>query len=304
MTHHATTTLTLAAIILSDHVEDRARHVLRSGAPHLLAPFNDGLLRLTMHTRVERVSATGDAVLPAWAETTLSAEDRRVLLGALTGRADWLFSHDRDFFKGPIQGMKSESPATFTWDPLETANVRRGKEGFTFLGWFYPQWSSEAVAGTDEIFFIFEIADYIRSFYSARTGTFHVQWNTRSGVSGGLRLPMPVAASSYHFVAVICANDLVTLFVNDRTRRREIRLGPPPLTTTFHPFMSAQSEHQIFGGCQFRVADSPLDARTVRRHFLAHSVRLSDGELRFSEWVGRSSLLLSPLNGGIIEQST
>ncbi|MBW7933429.1 MAG: hypothetical protein H3C62_07415 [Gemmatimonadaceae bacterium] len=280
--------------VLSDHVEERARLVLKAAAPHLLPEFNDQLLRLSTKTQLERVSADCAPPLPSWASAGLSAEDARVLAGALAGHADYLFKHDRDFFQSPIDGLSVESPSTFVWDALDRANVKSGTSVFTFLGMFFPNWSTEAVAGSGEQFFIFEIANHICALYDARSSAYHVKWHRRAGARKGIVLPARVGVASQNFIAVIADEEHVTLFVNGATAGRKVRLGATRERTTFTPFASALQESQINGGCKWRVVDTALSLRTVRRHYDAHALELTDGELRFAEWSGRSQLLLSP----------
>lgn len=296
--------MTRASVILSDHVEERARVVLHAAAPHLLPTFNDGLLRLAGSTDLRRVVVADAAALPTWAVSALSDEDARVLAGAVLGDSSWLFTHDRDFFKGPISGMAVSSPSSFVWDPLEGANVQRGPDSFTFLGWFYPQWGTEIIRGSADLFYFFEIANFVWAYYSARDSAVHVHWHRLAGSKKGLTLPISIDVGSYNFVSVIVRPGRVSLFVNGESRERAVLIGGAPAETTFHPFMSAKSEHQIFGSCQFRVADSALTARTVRRHWQAHSVRLADGELQFAEWADRSSLIVPASEGRIVVSST
>jgi hypothetical protein len=291
-----------STIVLSDHVEELAGRVLAHNAPHLTGNFNDGLLRLGVASHIERVAADGPIDLPVWC-SALSREDRRVLAGAVCGSADRLFTHDAEFFKGEVPRLVVQSPGTFAWNPLESANVRSGTDSFTFLGWFYPQWNSEAVAGTDLLFFIFEIAGFMQLFYQASTREYRLRWHTPSGATGGMRLPQIVSIHTFNFVAVTCAKDQVTLFVNGETRRAAVRLGPRPVSTTFHPFMSAKSEHQINGGCQFRIANSAYSEKALRRHLVSRSIELTDGELQFARWAKRSNLILAPKGAFIVPPS-
>jgi predicted nucleic acid-binding protein len=296
--------LSKGTTVLSDHVEERARLVLKVAAPHLLPEFNDQLLRFSTKTHLERVTADGAPPLPSWTAAGLSAEDARVLAGAIAGQADYLFTHDRDFFQSPIAGLSVESPASFVWDALDGANVKPGTAVFTFLGVFFPNWSTEAVAGSDEQFFVFEVANHINAFYDARSSAYHVRWHKRVGARKGIALPARVDAASHNFIAVIADEERVTLFVNGSTAGRNVRLGPARESTTFYPFANALQTSQINGGCKWRVVDTALSLRTVRRHYDAHSLELTDGELKFAEWAGRSHLLVSPNDVRLIAPPT
>jgi hypothetical protein len=265
-----------SVLVVSNHVEERALRVLRAAAPHLIPEFSDALLRLASTTALERVVMRASAPVPPWAEATLSDEDLCVLRGAVTGCAKWLFTHDRDFFKRAIPGMAVYSPATFVWDPLDSANVVRGSDAFTFVGVFYPQWGTDAVRATDEVFFMFEIAHFIRAYYAARDGAFHVRWHRRAGHRNGLSVPGNVSANGYNFVAVTVEPARVTLFVNGTQRECNVNVGTAPVQTTFHPFMSAESQHRIFGGCLFRLTGTAMPPRAIRRHYAAHAIQLTD----------------------------
>ena len=296
--------LSKGTTVLSDHVEDRARMVLKAAGPHLLPEFNDQLLRLASKTTLVRIAAASSAPLPAWTASGLSIEDTRVLAGALAGRSDRLFTHDRDFFQAPIPGLAVESPASFVWDALDGWNVRPGAAIFTFLGWFSPHWSTDAVAGSDAQFYLFDVANHIHALYDARSSAFQVRWHKRAGAKRGIALPARVDAGTHNFVAVVADEERVMLFVNGSTTGCNVRLGPSRASTTFHPFASAEETSQIEGGCKWRVIDSALSLRTVRRHYDAHSLELTDGELRFADWTGRSSLLVSPNDVGLVAPST
>lgn len=295
---------THAVIVVSSHVEERARAVLRAAGPHLIPAFNDGLLRLGVSHSVERVTPDGTEAVPTWAESALSAEDRNVLVGALAGRCNWLFTHDREFFGGPIPGMAPFAPAAFVWDALDAANIVPGNHGFTFLGTFYPGWGSDVVRGSDSLFYLFDIDNYLWAFYSAKHGSFRVGWHRKAGSKSGIALRQEVKMQSDNFVAVTVAEDHVTLFANGQAQSQQVALGRIPANVRFHPFMSRESLHQINGGCMWRVASTALTAKTVPRHWKARSICLTDGELRFADWAARSSLILPAQSSEIIVRPT
>lgn len=288
-------TLTGAAsgtLLLSDHTEGRARAILRAHGPHLLPAFNDALLRIGTRVRIERVGTGDRSSLPAQA-LGLSVEDQQVLADALLARAQILVTHDSAFYPAAPEGLAVRSPATLNWDPLDGRNFRLGTEGATFIGWFLPNWSSEAVDAAAEQFYFFEISGFVRAYYESCRRTARLEWRPPTGVGGSLRIPMNVGWQRYHFVAAVMGLGEVYFFVDGVRRGKRVRLGLPPANATFHPFMSATSEHQISGGCHFRVEPRPLGEKELRRLWRAHSTRLSDGEIRFTDWSSKS-LLVSP----------
>lgn len=280
-------------LLLSDHSEGLARSILRAHAPHLLAVFNDALISLGSRVRIERVGAGEQDMLDSRA-LSLSDEDKQVLADAQHGRADMLVTHDAAFYPAAPDTIRVRSPATLNWDPIDGRNVQLGAEGATFIGWFLPNWTSDAVANASQQFYFFEISGYVRAYYENARRSARLEWRTAAGATGSLRIPMSVGWQQYHFIAACIGLDSVSFFVDGLQRGKQVRLGRPPAGATFHPFMSAQSEHQISGGCHFRVEPRLLGERELRRLWQAHSTRLSDGEIRFSDWATRSLLIVPP----------
>ena len=279
-------------IVLSEHVEDMARTVIRVNAPRKLPEFNDALLRLGATQTIERIHRHDSVGLHTGA-VRLDKEDQQVLADAIGGRADILATHDSKLFQAAPTGLEAISPSSITWSSDDAMNVQRGHSEMTFVGSFVPQWSSDAVAGSDLQFYYFEIAGFARAFYSARLGEACLEWELASGGRGRLRIPQQVEASAYHFVAAAFSPGSVQFFVDGVTRGRQGKIAIPPVATTFHPFASAQSEHQISGGCVFRVEPRTVREGELRRLWAARSTRLSDGELRFARWADESSLIVN-----------
>jgi hypothetical protein len=274
-----------------------ARTVLRVNAPGLIPEFNDGLLRLGARQSIERLPRQA----PTKPASKLSAEDSQVLADAVGGMADILVTHDAALFRAAPKGLSVQSPSTLVWDPLDGRNIQRGVES-TFIGWFVPQWSSEAVAGSSAQFYYFEIDRFARAYYEAKKGTARLEWGAPDGVRGSLAMPQTVRTGGYHFVAAVLALQYVFFFVDGVSRGRKVRAGAPPQETTFHPFMDGKSEHQIFGGAHFRVEPRVLGEAELRRLWASHSTRLSDGEVNFAKWTEHSAVVLSPANLRIIKQ--
>jgi len=291
------TCATGATIVLSAHVEETAVAVLRGGAPNLVAEFNDGLLRLSVDRTVERIPRQPD-VLPTNETRKLNNEDRQVLADAIGGRADVLLTHDSQLFEAVPQSLRARSPSSVAWSPLDAANIQRGTDASTFVGFFYPEWSSDAVSGTMDQFFFFEVSDYVRAFYNARKRTAVLEWNTPAGSRGSIRMPLHVEANSYHFVAAVLQTRSILLYIDGVTRERKHHIGEPNLSATFHPFMSAQSTGQICGACHFRVEPRALSVRELHRLRASQSTRLSDGERKWSEARPKLRLVATPQDEG------
>jgi predicted nucleic acid-binding protein len=280
-------------VVLSGHVEDMARTVVRANAPGKLPEFDDALLRLGAAQTIERIRRCDLAVLDGEA-LKLSKEDQQVLADAIGGRADILATHDAKLFRAVPSGLQARSPSSITWSPDEATNVERGGDEMTFIGFFAPQWSSDAVAGSDLQFYYFEVAGFARAFYDARSSEACLEWMLASGGRGRLRMPQRVESSAFHFVAAAFSPESVQFFVDGVTRGRRARIAMPAGATTFHPFMSAQSQHQINGGCHFRVEPRSIREGELRRLWASRSTRLSDGELRFTDWAAQSPLIVTP----------
>ena len=236
-----------ATIVLSAHVEETAVAVLRASAPHLVAEFNDGLLRLGRDVTIERIPKQAPVEARAGAPT-LSEEDRQVLSDAVGGRSQILLSHDSRLFRAAPPPLVTRSPSSIAWSPLDGANVQRGGVDSTFVGLFYPEWSSEAVSGTDERFYFFEISGFVRAYYDAKRGTAIFEWDTQVGSRGSLRMPLSILAGSYHFVAAVLRPSSVLLYADGITREKKVHIGSPANDATFHPFMSVLSQGQVCAG--------------------------------------------------------
>jgi hypothetical protein len=283
--------LTLSAtsrILVSPHTETTALAVLRAAAPTLVSEFCDYLLATARTGRLERV-ASGDHQQLGSLPSSFSSEDRQVLADAAASAASILYTHDSKFFSFKTPGPIIISPASHAWEPLDRTWIRPGQAAWSFLGWFVPQWSTAAVRGTRELFYVFEFAGHSHCFYDAARESFCLQWSTPS--PGRLRLPFNVEAQGFHFVSVVARQSSVMLFANGHTRSSPITLDPLPARTTFHPFMSAASLHQISGGCQFTVTEATPTEAALRRHWQARSICLTDGELRFLDALARNPYL-------------
>jgi len=276
-----------ATILLSKHIEETAINVLRRQAPQHMGSFGDGLVRLAKNTTITRVGNGDLQQLPSWA-SELDREDQQVLADAVSARADILFVQDSAFFSGSVPGMIVQVPSTLIWPlhVLELGNVQASPEAWTFLGWFIPHWGSAVVRGSSEQFYMFEIARHIACFYDGADSSFKLRWRTQSGARDTLTIQQEVEPRSFNFLAVAVGPAEVFWFVNGATRGRRARLGPAPSPTTFHPFMSAQSQHQISGGVHFRVVPHTLLESLIRKHWQARTVRLTDREIELHELIG------------------
>lgn len=277
-----------ATVLLSEHLEETAVHVLRSRAPHLLGAFGEGRIRLATGTRVERVARGDPLRLPAWAAAALDWEDQQVLADAVAGRADILFVQDSAFFAGPLSGLGVQTPGALIWPlrMLDPSNVQPTPEAWTFLGLFIPNWASSALAASNMQFYVFEIANHIACYYDAGESAFKLRWRTQSGARDTLTIQQSVEFHSFNFVAVAVGPTELFWFVSGETGGRRVRLGPAPAGTTFHPFVSAASQHQINGGVHFRVVPRSLPEGLIRRHWRARTVRLTDQELELHDMLG------------------
>jgi hypothetical protein len=277
-----------ATVLLSDHLEETALHVLRSRAPHLLGAFGEGRIRLATGTSVERVARGDPLQLPPWAASALDWEDQQVLADGVAARADILFVQDSAFFAGPLSGLGVQTPGALIWPlrMLDPSNVQPTPETWTFLGLFIPNWGSSALAGSGMQFYVFEVANHIACYYDAGESAFKLRWRTQSGARDTLTVPQPVEFHRVNFVAVAVGPTELVWFVNGETRGRRVLLGPAPAGTTFHPFMSAASQHQINGGVHFRVVSRILPEGLIRKHWRARTVRLTDQELQLHDMLG------------------
>lgn len=273
-------------ILLSRHIEQTAIDVLRRQAPQHLGSFGDGLVRLSRTTTLTRVESGDTGQLPSWA-SQLDPEDQHVLADAIAARADILFVQDSAFFTGAVPGLTVQPPSNLFWPlhVLDLGNVQATPEAWTFLGWFIPQWGSAVVRGSSERFYMFEIAHHIACFYEAAEGSFKLRWRTQSGARDTLTLRQDVEPRSFNFVAVAVGPEGVFWFVNGATTGRRARLGPAP-GTTFHPFMSAESLHQICGAVHFTVVPRTLAEGLIRKHWQARTVRLTDREIELQNMIG------------------
>ena len=290
-----------ATVLLSRHIEETAIHVLRRQAPQHLGTFGDGLIRLAATTTLLRVERGDLRSLPAWA-SQLDPEDQQVLADALTARADMLFVQDSAFFAGSVPGLTVQTPSGLVWPlhVLDAGNVQATPEAWTFLGWFIPHWGSAVVRGSTYQFYMFEIARHIACYYEATESAFKLRWSTESGARNTLTITQEVEPSSFNFLAVAVGPAEVFWFVNGETRGKRVRLGAPPARTTFHPFMSARSEHQIDGGVHFRVVPRTLSEGLIRKHWRARTVRLTDREVELHDMVG--PLLRPEPSGGQLDR--
>src|SRR6266511_4281372 len=219
-------------IVLSNHTEDMAIRVLRANAPSLVPVFGAGLVKLSTLCPIERVSSADKASVGELGKH-LSGEDRQVLADAMSAKASVLYTHDSEFFRERFAGLIVLAPGAQAWDPFDGDGLQ-ARNDWTFLGWFVPSWSSEAVRATTERFFIYEIADYVACYYDAQPGEFVLEWWARTADVKSLRLPQEIKAQAYNFVAVMADATSITLFANGETRRAEVRVGSAPITT-FHP---------------------------------------------------------------------
>lgn len=280
------------SLILSRHTESTAIRVLRSAAPHLVAEFGDRLIELGTHVQIERVESTNSSDLVG--RRRLSKEDKQVVHDAVIAKADVLVTHDSDIFRAAPPSLRVSSPSSLNWDDLSAGNVQLGDGEFTFIGFFFPHWTSDAVQGADQHFYFFEVAGFIRAHYENSRRSARLAWNTPIGARDSIRLPLEVQRERYHFLAAAIGRDSVTFFADGKISSKKVRLGAVPRPTTFHPFMSASSEHQISGGCRFRVEPRVLGEKEIRRLWHARSTRLSDGEVQYAEWTRKSRLIVLP----------
>src|SRR5438477_9158972 len=81
-------------IVLSDHIEDTALHILRTRAPQHLGTYGQGRVRLATEITLERVERGDPAIIPPWAKSSLDWEDQQVLADAIAGKVDVLFTQD------------------------------------------------------------------------------------------------------------------------------------------------------------------------------------------------------------------
>ncbi len=281
-------------IVLSTHTEETAIRALRSNAPSLLGVFGAGLVRLATICRVERVPSADPPTVLGERGKHLSREDRQVLADALSAKVTLLYTHDSEFFREQIPGLSVIAPGSHAWDPFGDDGVRGHPTDWTFLGWFVPNWGTDFIRSTAERFFIFEIADHVACYYDASTCGFVLEWRARTPGLKCLRLPQEVHPRLHNFVAVMADKASVSLFANGETRRAQVTIGPVPTAATFHPFMSRESTHQISGACQFRRVDKALTEASVRRHWRARTVQLTDGEIEWIDAVRRFSTLRPP----------
>ena len=282
---------TEGTIILSAHTETTAIAVLQEKNPSLLGEFGAGLVKLATRCPVERVPSADLSTLGELGKH-LSGEDLQVLADALSAKATVLYTHDSDFFKQRIPGLVVLAPGAHAFDYFDFRDLQGHQHDWTFLGLFYPNWSTEALRGTSERFYIFEIAGHVSCYYETKKSEFVLEWRARTRKGTSLRLPHQVVEMrSYNFVSVMCAENSVTLFVNGQTRRTEAKIGPAPATTTFHPFQSHKSTHQIDGVGQFRLVAGTMTERSVRRHRRARTLQLTDGETQWADHVRKVSIL-------------
>ena len=287
------TVLTVAAegtVVISEHIQDMASRVLRWQTPAVAGEFGDGLLRLAARQNLERCASSDPAVLGD-SGSHLSAEDRQVLADAIGAKVNFLYTHDAAFFRGNFPNLKIIAPATHAWDPFAPGWISGHPTHWTFVGWFVPNWGSEIVKDSNELFYVFEITQYARCYYESRRSAFRLQWLTDGSWSQGLTLPRTVNIREQCFVAVTVDRTFVLLFVDGETRHATATLAPTPSRALFHPFMNWESRHQINGGCQFRLADCALTEAALRRHWRARAVCLTDGEIRFNDLVREYSRL-------------
>jgi predicted nucleic acid-binding protein len=278
-----------ATLLLSDHTEETALHILRTRSPKHLGAFGVARVRLATRTTVERIGPGDPATLPSWATSALDPkDDQQVLADAVAGKADILFVQDAAFFGGPVPGLIIQTPS----DPMSPlrmlAPLNRGvhPEVWTVLALFIPNWESKSLAGYDLQFYIFEIADHIACYYDAGEGAFKLKWRTQSGTRDTLTIPIPIDFQSSHFVAVAVGPTDVFWFVDGETRGRRVRLGPAPAGTRFAPGNSAAGQYQINGVIRVAVVPKTLTETVIRKHWRAHTVRLTDREIELHDLVG------------------
>jgi predicted nucleic acid-binding protein len=279
-----------SAIVLSKHTEETAIEVLRWNAPSLVGVFGAGLVELGTRCTIDRVPSVDKSSLGTLGRH-LSGEDRQILADAISGKASVLYTHDSEFFRERIPGLITIAPGAQAWDPFSEG--LHANTVWTFLGWFVPSWSTDAVSGTTERFFIYEIADYVSCSYDAQSSAFVVEWWANTPKIRSLRLPQVVEAQTYNFVSVMADATSITLFANGETRRTTVSIGRAPITT-FHPFMSAESTGQIFGTCRFRFVDKCLTEASIQRHWRARTLQLTDGEIQWMDAVRKFSMLSRP----------
>ncbi len=282
-------------VVLGRHVEDMALRVLRTNAPNLVGDFADGLLQLAQHTTVERVADGDRSCLPPWA-ARLSGEDQQVLADSLAGKVNFLLTHDWEFFRKEVPGIKVKSPSSFLWNPNDPRLLDGGNPfAWTFLGQFWPNWSSEAIRDSGEIPYVMDLTGKAELFYEPAQAAFVFRWFQESVPVGMLTLPQAVEWQSSNFVAVAVDADGIFIFINGETRGRNVAVGPVPPGARIYPFNNSRGAGQINGYCQFRMAPGRLTERIIRRLWRTRSLELSDGELRFIDLVSTTRSMLGPI---------
>lgn len=270
-------------VVLGEHVERIAREVLRWNAPDLLGDLGDGLLQLAQHSDVVRVGPTAPSVLPQGANT-LSGEDRQVLADAIGGEATLLLTHDSKFFSSGGAALRVESPSSYLWSPGDPRNVEFRPDAWTFLGLFWPSWSSDAVRGMEgEEFYVMDLPGTARFFYEGRRSAFVLQWPVNDGWADVLVMPHEVEFMATNFAAVTADSSGVAAFVNGQTSEASHCLPVYRHRAKLSPFNSSSGEGQINGGMRFRMASCRYSVRHLRRLWKSTSLHLSDGEIRFQD---------------------
>ncbi len=278
-----------ATVLLSDHTEETALHILRTRASQLLGAFGNARVQLATLTTVERIQSGDPATLPPWAKSSLDPkDDQQVLADAITGKADVLFVQDAAFFGGPVPGLIIQTPS----DPMSPIRMLTSvggsvnPEAWTVLALFIPNWESKSLAGSNMQFYIFEIAGHIACYYEAAEEAFKLRWRTQNGAADTLTIPMRIDFRSSHFVGVSVGPTDIFWFVDGETRGRRERLGPPPLGTRFAPGNSAAGQYQINGGIRVLLAPKTYTETVIRKHWRARTVRLTDREIELHDMVG------------------
>ena len=270
-----------------------AIEVLRRNAETLVGVFGAGIVKLSTHCAIERVPSVDQETLGERGKH-LSGEDRQVLADALAARASVLYTHDSEFFKERIPDLIVMAPGGQAHDPFGPLWFLPNTTDWTFLGWFVPNWGSDLVRQTTNRFCIFEIAGHVKCYYEASRGEFVVEWTKKTPGKGPLRLLQEVKVRDPNFVAVTATTNSIALFANGETRGGTVTIGRAPNNTTFHPFNNSTSTGQIEGGCQFRFVDEVLNEGSVRKHWTARTLQLTDGEIKWMDAVRKLSMLSAP----------
>jgi hypothetical protein len=258
----------------------------------MLGAFGAGLVDLGRQGRIERVGAAS-AEEVASIRGTLSAEDAQVLADALLSKADALVTHDAELLELCQAGITIIAPIHRVWTPTDPRWTQPGRLEFSFVGSFHPHWGTEVMRGSQQEFYMFEIAKHVRVYYDCGAEAFKARWRTDNGAAGGLHLPAVVSTRAWTFIAFTQDVREVTLFAEGRTAGAQIQLGPVP-RTTFHPFQSAAGTHQIDGAVQFKLSNKRLRVGQLQRLYRARSIHLADGELALIRLTERHPLIFRP----------